>query len=260
MNSKLFPSHKAIDPCLLSFLLVVDSGSKTFRFPREGWSVQWNETMSAAANAVTTWPVAASSFCCRDCVLWFVLSSQLISINSTDVTESNIEMSLMSGTPIMHIIAWSYDLSRITAVCMLSTLYWLLGTLFLRCLNGFELSCSCDAASFISWNMKLGFAASFFIDACWVAACCKERWEHLTGKAKAREACGLHLNFWALEDTLTFVDLKICNSFGGFRVHIFSFEPNYSLTQTVTSIACAVGPSVNWLPNYIKFPKPCFVI
>ncbi len=140
MNSKLFPSHKAIDPCLLSLLLVVDSGSKTFRFPREGWSVQWNETMSAAANAATTWPVAANSFCCRDCVLWFVLSSQLISINSTDVTESNIEMSLMSGTPIMHIIAWSYHLSRITAVCMVSTLYWLLGTLFLRCLNGFELS------------------------------------------------------------------------------------------------------------------------
>lgn len=87
MNSKLFPSHKAIDPCRLSFLLLVDSGSKTFRFPREGWSVQWNETMSAAANAVTTWPVAANSFCCRDCVLWFVLSSQLISINSTDVTD-----------------------------------------------------------------------------------------------------------------------------------------------------------------------------
>ncbi len=207
MNSKLFPSHKAIDPCL-SIFLVVDSGSKTFRFPREGWSVQWNEMMSAAANAVTTWSVAANSFCCRDCVLWFVLSSQLISINSRDVTESNIEMSLMSGTPIMHIIAWSYHCSRITSVCMVSTLYWLLGTLFLRCLNGFELSCSCDAASFISWNMRLGFAASFFIDACWVAACCKERWEHLRAKAKAREACGLDSSCY-VDFTLTFEHLKI---------------------------------------------------
>ncbi len=164
--------------------------------------------MSAAANAVTTWSVAANSFCCRDCVLWFVLSSQLISINSRDVTESNIEMSLMSGKPIMHIIAWSYYRSRITALCMVSTLYWLLDTLFLRCLNGFELSWSCDAASFISWNMKLGFAASFFIDACWVAACCKERWEHLTRRSKAREACGLDSSCY-VDFTLTFEHLKI---------------------------------------------------